>query len=86
MRRRKNEVCQACGICIGPEFMEKATYQVGRYQICGWCLRLLYRSGEIQVEPYNRYIYLLCDGSVIIKGPVIENIEAEKEAEYASIR
>ena len=62
--RAGKQVCQGCGICIEPDYMETRAYQVGDYQICGWCLRSLKRHGGLLIEPYNQYLYLYPNGEV----------------------
>ena len=46
--------CDACGITIGPGYMETTAYPVGKYKICGHCLRQLRERGRIQVQPYSK--------------------------------
>jgi len=56
--------CQGCGICIGADSIERQSYQVGEYQICGHCLLDLKRWGKLQVEPYNKNQFLYPGGKV----------------------
>ena len=60
----QGQVCQGCGICIGPGYIERRTYRTGDYEICGWCLRELKRRGELWVEPYSKHLFLHPDGEV----------------------
>ena len=57
--------CQGCGMHIGAGYVETQSYQVGGYQICGWCSRELKHRGRLQVEPYNQHLYLYPDGEVL---------------------
>ena len=46
----KPEQCQSCGICIGPDFIERYAYPVGNYRICGWCRTKLAKYGHIELD------------------------------------
>ena len=46
--------CQSCAICIGPEFMETYSYQVGNFTICGWCQSKLSARGYIELDSRRR--------------------------------
>ena len=78
MSNLKREVCQACGITAGPKQMETRTFQVGNYQICGWCLGQLKKHGALQVQPYQERIYLCRDGTTIVKSKKAEVTEKRK--------
>lgn len=57
--------CQCCGISIGKDFIETKVYQVGEFEICGWCHAALQRRGRMQLVragEVRRWLYP--DGSV----------------------
>ena len=59
--------CQGCGICVGADFIERQSYQVGDYQICGRCLLDLKCRGKLQVEPYIQHLFLHPDGHISVE-------------------
>ena len=71
--------CQGCGICIGADYIEKQSYQVGDYHICSWCLRNLKRRGRLQVEPYNQYLFLYPDGEVSVEKKKVFVVDEEED-------
>jgi len=46
--------CDSCGIQIGPDYMEKTAYHVGKYSICGWCYDNLRDKGHVELDGRKR--------------------------------
>lgn len=54
--------CQACHICIGPEFMEHQLYDIGNgWKVCSTCLRDLEKWGSL---PLDERRWLLPNGEI----------------------
>jgi len=47
---KRVQQCQSWGIQIGPDYMEKTAYKVGKYRICGWCRAKLLQHGHIELD------------------------------------
>ena len=54
--------CFACGISIGPGYMESIPSMAGDKTFCGLCCSRLKKQGYIQINMFQR---LLSDGRVI---------------------
>ena len=54
--------CDACGISIGPKYIETKAHTMRENKICGHCLQQLRRYGRIQMRPYNDKVFLLPHG------------------------
>lgn len=68
--------CAACGICIGPDYMETVPYFKGQKVICAWCLSQMQRRGRIQVVGNNLALYP--DGELVqekVKGIAKEAVD-----------
>ena len=65
-QQNSNMKCDGCQIVIGIGHIEAYPYQVGDYEICGWCLRELQRRGRLQVGDRSGKValYLHPDGKV----------------------
>lgn len=58
-------MCNACGICIGPDYMERHPVPVGKKVICGWCKGKMEERGYIEVGQLAKVVeYLMPDGKV----------------------
>jgi len=62
--------CDSCGIQIGPDYMEKTPYQIGKCSICGWCYGNLRDKGHVELDGRKRVadkgticLWLYPDGS-----------------------
>lgn len=67
----KSEKCHSCAILIGPDFMERVAYAVGKFRICGYCWGELAKHGHIELDGHKpiRGLGTVCrwlypDGSV----------------------
>jgi hypothetical protein len=68
--------CEACGIQIGPRFIETKSYRVGKYTICGWCRRKLKRQGHLEV---GLRVWLYPDGSLKFAEKKEEDVAEQKK-------
>ena len=81
MRSPKGTACMGCGIMVGDGHIEPQLYQVGDYQICGWCRWHLAERGRLGVLPYKDYQYLYSNGRVVMRKSALRGDEDEDEAE-----
>lgn len=44
--------CFACGICIGPLYLERAPFPVGDKVVCGFCSGILHNQGYLTLDAY----------------------------------
>lgn len=64
--------CFACGICIGPFYMETHPFPVGDKTLCGHCHTRLQKQGYLTLNAHlniARAIKLMSDGTVEKKPP-----------------
>jgi hypothetical protein len=64
------QYCFACGICIGPFYIEREAIPVDAKILCGHCAAILRRQGYLALDSYTNIVTarkLMPDGTVVGK-------------------